>query len=849
MANEISFDSAPGYYLNSLTVNMQLAAGVQSLQYSVNGGAPSISKYVAYDTLSPPNPFIAVTQDGRGNVVYDGGFPKFYNDKPIPAGIVPFDIALRFRATCTPSGATDAFYYEKLSAQSVAIVAGDKLVYDMFCSTGLVRAGIDALVGGQTSQPLRIRNLVDQNGLNMQPFTDTSAYSNQKWYSRTIDLSSLAGQSVSDWMMGFEDEASGVHTAWFKNVYVLDSVGAIKATLFKDTLEYPNLTPGTSGSSVGSSLYSGFSKKIVDYRDQLQPVGKYFINCMRFIENKAKTAAGNKKILLLGDATTGSNYKVKGTGANDFANTFNKLTSLDGYTLTIKDKADYGTQINPTITELEQYCVVILLSSIHQNPGDPYLISSEAVDAMLTYRENGNGIMVITDHGPVLSTIDAAISSNKGGFFATANALITGFGAWFSSTYERIPVNVGFLRANYGDHPLYDAMEDSESIPAGGSESRVNVASFTSVAPGDVPPIPLSSGRTVIQVAAIMATGEVVTYRATYYVVVFKVSFTDGVVLTDNGQVMDVGVKNQSLVNVQFSGDADGQPVAGIVYKNSVRIGTMTYSLAGGTVQTWDGGGPGPVKVDDGDEFKVVLSTPVAMTSAITIDRFQPPIKGKRSLAEIMRLLRPYKPTLSDVARVKDMIDAIGTLVPWLGLKRVQSIPINLKLLGEYFNNEGVASLVLPNAAMAPYATARPVWPTTGVYSKWAPPNPVTGVPIDFGYLAFSPVYGTESVPPNFKLDYYANLYLPAGSYRVFSHADDIFEFFIDGGLIANKPTRGETDFVLTESRFYSLKVSNTNTPANTPSYWTCAVVDKVTGAIVLRPEPGIWKTQEYTAS
>jgi hypothetical protein len=98
-------------------------------------------------------------------------------------------------------------------------------------------------------------------------------------------------------------------------------------------------------------------------------------------------------------------------------------------------------------------------------------------------------------------------------------------------------------------------------------------------------------------------------------------------------------------------------------------------------------------------------------------------------------------------------------------------------------------------------------------------------------------------------LDYYANVYLPAGTYRVFSQADDIFDFYIDGALVINAPGLGQNDITLAESRFYALKISNTNVPANTPSYWSFAMVNLATGVVALRPEPGVWKTQEYSAS
>lgn len=69
----------PASYAEAQQVGFDFGENVTGVSISVNGLPPSLSEYIAYDTLDPPNPFIAVTQDGGGKVVYDGGFPKFYN--------------------------------------------------------------------------------------------------------------------------------------------------------------------------------------------------------------------------------------------------------------------------------------------------------------------------------------------------------------------------------------------------------------------------------------------------------------------------------------------------------------------------------------------------------------------------------------------------------------------------------------------------------------------------------------------------------------------------------------------------------------------------------------------------
>lgn len=852
---DISFDVAEGYYLSPFTTRMILSGNVQSLQFSVNGAPPSISKYVAYDQLVPPNPFIAVTQDGNGNVVYDGGFPKFYNSNAPVAGINA-SISMEFRATAVgvPVG-TNAYYYNAFTDKRVTIAIGDKLVYDMMQNSDVAIVGLDAITenspitdGGRYS----LRDwgspgapaIVDQNGLRSHPAQYLGGRAVNQWYHREFDLSPCAGETFVRWSMAYEGEAAGDFYTRYRDIYILDKNGAIKAVLFKDKIDLPNST----STEAGSSGYTNLSKSLYDPRSQLTASFKYLYNAILWTANSKKLAAGNRKILIMGDTLAAANYSVKGTGANSFNLSFTRLCAAVGFTPTFVDPSDYvGGLLDTSLATLEQYACVLFMSA---GNGLTQYITDACVANLVEYRKNGSGLIVVTDDGPVFTNISQAYPppAVSRQFFATANKLVVNFGAYFSGNYDRTPVNVGFLRTTYGDHPLYAGMADTESINAGGSESRVMLATFASLTPDQVQPFNIPVGKTVIQVAATLNSGEVIAYRIEYNVVSFKITFTDGVVIKDNGQSLDVGVKNQSLIQAGLAGTMS-DALAGIVNKNGARVGTFSYTPAGGVVQTWDGAGTGPVKVVNNDEFSVVTTTPLVMTSKVKIQRFQPAIKGKRTLSEIMTILRGYRPALTDIKRMKAMIDEIGVNVPWLGLKHAQNTPINLKLLGDYFNDQGVASLVLPTAASKPYIASSRPWAASGTYALWQPANPVTAQPIDFGNFLFSPVYGSESVPANFKLDYYANVFLPAGTYRVFSQADDIFEFYIDGALKVNAPGRGSTAVItLTESRYYALKVSNTNTPANTPSYWTCALVDTTTGAITLRPEAGVWKTQEYAA-
>lgn len=503
MAN-VSFNKAPGFYNDPTSVSLVLSGDVESVQYTVNSGAPSISKYVAYDASSPPVPFIAVTQDGLGNVVYDGGFPKFYNGSA-PAPNTPF---------------------------------------------------------------------------------------NQQ-------------------------------TASFKFLW----------------------------------------------------------NTLNFIANPAKVAAGNRKVLLLGDQSAGR-YMVKdAVNSSGFALSFTRLCAAAGFDLTIKDAADYaGTRLDPTLSELNAYACVLLMSSVSTAGADR--ITEQAIDAIVLYREQGNGLMVITDHGPILNTIEEAIPS-RGGFFNTANRVVTRFGCWFSGDYNRVPVNVGFLRQNYGDHPLYNGMLDSENINAGGSESRVFVAQTPSYLPGNVPPFNIAKGRTTIQVAANLKDGSVEILRVYYYVLDFQLVFdAKGTAVVGGGQ-FDAGIANMMAVAVSVTGTPQ-ETVSGIVYLNDVRVGVVTYTQAGGSRLTWDGGTTGMFRVKDKDVFKVILTAPLNMTATLVIKRFQPAI-DPTDLPLSIKTLADYVPNKSSVRVMRQLFDEMKSLPEFGSVQFTPSLPRNLRALRTLF--------------------------------------------------------------------------------------------------------------------------------------------------------------------
>lgn len=442
----------PQFYVGAVTTTWSFSGNVNKVSYSVNALPPAISKYIAYDTLVPPNPFIAITQDGSGNVVYDGGFPKFYN--------------------------------------------------------------------------------AEWNG-----------------------AVNFAGLNASH---------------------------------------------------------------------------KFLANALSFCANPLKVAAGNRKVLFLGDSPVNGSFALKSTVPSGFYNTVLGICAAMGWTPTLKDINDYGgVSLDARFAELDQYAAVVLLSSLHTPQ-----ITDNCVSDLVTYRQVGNGIIVITDDGPDLTDISQAYPNPAPRqFFATANKLVRNFGAYFTGLYDRVPVNVGFLRATYGDHPLYNGMLDSESIQAGGSESKVVVQTFTQYNPGAVPSIPLSTpGENSVNFLLVMNDGSIETYK-------FKYTIINGEFLFHaNGAGTQIAAFLDTLKRVWDGGLKTnlGNPptMLGDIMRNNVRMGTFTFNGVSTTYKYLQG--PRGFAMSPGDVITHKVTAPYIYQISTTV-RSPTPVTGFLSQASVRK--------------------------------------------------------------------------------------------------------------------------------------------------------------------------------------------------------------------
>ena len=250
-----------------------------------------------------------------------------------------------------------------------------------------------------------------------------------------------------------------------------------------DSLNPPNPFIATVEDGLGNILLDGGWPKWYNIYvnsgwttyTQLSATYKYMYDAIDFISNKKKVQAGNKKVLIICDrSNTEVNFALN---YNDygFCASVDKVCSIKGYPHTYMSANQFsGGELNIDYATLDQYCCVIYFASYK-------LINDFTVKNLIAYREQGNGIFIVTDHMPrnYTSLEDAVANSFEAEYFGGGgNRLITNFGAYFSGIYNRSPVNVGHIRRTYGEHPLWKNLGDNEYIHAGESESEVKVTTY-----------------------------------------------------------------------------------------------------------------------------------------------------------------------------------------------------------------------------------------------------------------------------------------------------------------------------------------------------------------------------------
>lgn len=229
--------------------------------------------------------------------------------------------------------------------------------------------------------------------------------------------------------------------------------------------------------------------------DGLPPSWKYTYNAFAFIADKRKVAAGNRKILIVGNMTLEDDYDVKGSNYNPtpgqkpgnasegFKDCFEAVAAAGNWTLTYLNLSDINP-MNVSAIELDKYVAVVFVS-MKDLPVGASNIAPAFSNALAYYRSTGSGIFIITDHGGgnYTSIEDALARSSV--FLGDANRVAANFGCYFSGNVNRSPVLVSEIKRQIGlpgppeSHPLLNNLADDSYIYATLSESIVYPQLYT----------------------------------------------------------------------------------------------------------------------------------------------------------------------------------------------------------------------------------------------------------------------------------------------------------------------------------------------------------------------------------
>lgn len=155
---------------------------------------------------------------------------------PMPRVTLGLAVATSLTFTATMGGPdADKYVYADLTAvPNYTVAAGDRLVYDLHHSGVGPRQAIDLRCSDGTL--LRTSGAVDQNGLSSAPGTDLEAYTNSRWYRREIELTPLVGKTITEYLLGGENDTTDAYTANLAFAYILDASDTKKAVIFDETI-------------------------------------------------------------------------------------------------------------------------------------------------------------------------------------------------------------------------------------------------------------------------------------------------------------------------------------------------------------------------------------------------------------------------------------------------------------------------------------------------------------------------------------------------------------------------------------------------------------------------------------
>lgn len=376
----------------------------------------------------------------------------------------------------------------------------------------------------------------------------------------------------------------------------------------------------------GNALFDGGFPKWYNLRvkeewetyDDLPPSYKYFVNALHWIANPEKVANGNRNILFVCDVVSdATSYSIANYNSTSFRRSIEIACQMAEMDYTLRPLDSFPDQIiSLTYEELDQYCALVLFSAYHTSAK---LINDATIHNIAAFRENGNGILIITDHGNSDGTL---------GFFRTANYVAEQFGVKFINNYDRTPVNVGYLIDNYGYHPLWANIDRSEDLFAGLSESEVVLLHGESKT--EPPSILIDKqGYTTIRFLIELESGELVFENYTYGL------NTEEIILVE--PFPKTVLPRQTLY---FDINLAGFPeIGGLIRKNDSVIGEFLKTEEEFRINWLINTGP-VIPVLPGDQITIQTTHPFVVIKTLDANRVSVDLTGELSPARIQHKTR-----------------------------------------------------------------------------------------------------------------------------------------------------------------------------------------------------------------
>lgn len=184
---------------------------------------------------------------------------------------------IKFTGTLSIAG-LHGFVYWKIWSGSYAIASGNFLEYDVWISSTspAMTAGVDFVcTDGTSMKNFSSPQLFDQYGILAHPQNSLSGFANDQWYHRKIDVSAMAGKTISYATIAFDNPggSAGNYQAYFRNMFITNGqfIGAANLATFYDSTTHPydpQNAPLNQNSLAGGTDFANVTTSIITAYDQ-----------------------------------------------------------------------------------------------------------------------------------------------------------------------------------------------------------------------------------------------------------------------------------------------------------------------------------------------------------------------------------------------------------------------------------------------------------------------------------------------------------------------------------------------------------------------------------------------------